>query len=97
MLLWALASKTGTLIPEPVSIMVAPSWNSAMVSGTGLGELCHVAVTPGDWINQTEMLMKEEFTRDMRNQRNHLLKEVADNDVNARKIIETIDGYNPEL
>lgn len=74
-------------------VVVSP----AMVSGTGLGELCHVAVTPGDWINQTEMLMKEEFTRDMRNQRNHLLKEVADNDVNARKIIETIDGYNPEL
>lgn len=74
-------------------VVVSPS----IVSGTGLGELCHVAVSPVDWINQTDRLMKEEFTVEMRNHRNILLKEVADNDVNARRIVETIDGYNPEL
>lgn len=69
----------------------------AIVSGTGLGELCHVAVRPIDWINLTDRLMKEDFTGDMRARRNILLKDVADNDVNAKKIVETIDSYNPEL
>lgn len=69
----------------------------AVVSGTGLGELCHVAVKPGEWVSLTESLMKDDFTLEMRERRNHLLREVADNEVNARKIIEIIDNYNPEL
>lgn len=68
----------------------------AIVSGTGLGELCHVAISPGEWVSLTDSLMKDEFTADMRHRRDVLLKEVADNDVNARRIIETIDSYNPE-
>jgi len=69
----------------------------AIVSGTGLGELCHVAIKPGEWINLTDSLMKEDFTGAMRARRNLLLKEVAGNDNNAKKIVETIDSYNPEL
>jgi len=69
----------------------------AIVSGTGLGELCHVAIKPGEWISLTDSLMKEDFTGAMRARRNLLLKEVADNDNNAKKIVETIDSYNPEL
>lgn len=68
----------------------------AVVSGTGLGDLCHVAVKPGEWVDLTETLMKDVFTPEMREQRNTVLREVADNDVNARRIIETIDNYNPE-
>ncbi|MRR22936.1 glycosyltransferase, partial [bacterium] len=68
----------------------------AVVSGTGLGDLCHVAVKPGEWVTLTEKLMFDVFTPEMREKRNLLLREVADNDVNARRIIETIDNYNPE-
>lgn len=68
----------------------------AVVSGSGLGKLCHTAVRPEEWVNLTEKLMNEEFTAEMRNERNLLLMEVADNEVNARKIIEAVDTYNPE-
>ncbi len=68
----------------------------AVVSGSGLGQLCHTAVKPEEWIDLTDKLMREEFTAAMRTDRNLLLKEVADNETNARRIIEAIDTYNPE-
>ncbi len=55
-----------------------------------------MAVKPGEWVTLTETLMGDVFTTEMRERRNLLLREVADNDVNARRIIETIDNYNPE-
>lgn len=69
----------------------------AIVSGTGLEGLCHVAINPGEWISLTESLMKEDFTSAMRVRRNILLMEVADNENNAKRIIETINKYNPEF
>mgnify|MGYP001156522862 FL=1 len=68
----------------------------AVVSGSGLGQLCHTAVKSEEWINLTDRLMKEDFTVEMRNDRTLLLMNVADNEVNARKIIEAIDTYYPE-
>jgi len=68
----------------------------AVVSGSGLGRLCHIAVKTEEWINLTDRLMKEDFTVEMKNEREILLREVADNEANARRIIEAIDSYNPE-
>ena len=69
----------------------------AIVSGTGLEELCHEAISPGEWISLTDSLMKEDFTSDMRARRNLLLKEIADNDNNAKRIVEAIKSYIPEF
>ena len=68
----------------------------AVVTGTGLADLCHMAVKPAEWVTLTETLMKDVFTQEMRERRNSLLREVADNDINAKRIIETLDTYNPE-
>jgi hypothetical protein len=68
----------------------------AVVSGTGLGRLCHVAANPGEWISLTDSLMTTDFTVEMRNERYRLLSEVADNEANARKLIDALDNYNPE-
>jgi len=40
--------------------------------------------------------MHEEFTPEMKTQRNSVLRDVADNTLNARRIIETLNNSNPE-
>ncbi len=65
----------------------------AAVSGTSLEELCHVANSPGDWISLTDKLMKENFTTEMKDKRTALLQEVADNRVNAGRIIGWLNNY----
>lgn len=68
----------------------------AVVSGTNLGSLCNIASDPEEWITHTDRLMKENFTDEIKQERTRLLAEVADNNVNARKIIESINNYTPE-
>jgi hypothetical protein len=65
----------------------------AVVSGTSLEELCHVAGNTEEWISLTERLMKEQFTQEMREKRTALLQEVADNRVNAGRIIGWLNNY----
>lgn len=67
-----------------------------VVAGTRLESLCNIASDPGEWVSMTERLMIEDFTPEMRASRNLVLREVADNTLNARKIIEFLNNYNPE-
>ncbi len=66
----------------------------AVVAGTSLEELCHIATTTGEWISMTDRLMKEQFTPEMKERRTLLLQEVADNQVNAGRIISWLHNYN---
>jgi hypothetical protein len=66
--------------------------SAPVVAGTHLESLCNVASSPDEWISITDRLMHEAFTADMRSERCAVLAGVADNNVNARKIIETINN-----
>ena len=68
----------------------------AVVAGTNLGSLCNIASEPEEWLTLTGRLMKEKFTEGIKQERTRVLCEVADNAVNARKIIESINNYTPE-
>jgi len=70
--------------------------SAPVVAGTRLESLCNIASDPGDWISMTEELMQADFTPEMRAKRDHVLREVADNILNARKIIEFLNNYSPE-
>lgn len=70
--------------------------SSAVVAGTRLESLCNIASEPGEWISMTGRLMKEDFTPEMKLTRDRILSEVADNTLNARKIIEFLNNYGPE-
>lgn len=65
----------------------------AVVSGTGLGSVCSTVSVPDEWITLTNRLMLEEFTPEMREERNRVLAGVADNRSNAIKIIESVNHY----
>jgi hypothetical protein len=67
-----------------------------VVAGTNLDSLCHVALNRDEWLSLTDRLMKEEFTADMKIRRKTVLQEVADNHVNARMIVETLNSYEQE-
>jgi hypothetical protein len=67
--------------------------SEAVVAGTRLESLCTIATSTEEWISITARLMQEVFTSGMRMERNVLLREVADNNVNAGKIIESIKNY----
>jgi hypothetical protein len=62
--------------------------SSAVVAGTHLESLCNIAASPEEWIDLTDRLMKEDFTAEMKENRKQLLSEIADNSLNATKIIE---------
>lgn len=67
-----------------------------VVAGTQLGSLCNIASKPEEWISLTDRLMHEEFTAEMKTKRNLVLHEVADNTLNAKRIIDSLNNYNPE-
>lgn len=66
----------------------------AVVAGTSLEELCQVARNPGEWISHTEVLMKEAFTQEMKEKRTLLMQQVADNQINAGRIIGWLNNYS---
>ncbi|MDF1559318.1 MAG: glycosyltransferase [Bacteroidales bacterium] len=65
----------------------------AVVSGTSLGSLCSTVSSQDDWVTLTDRLMHEDFTPEMREERNRILAGVADNRSNAVKIIESVNHY----
>lgn len=71
--------------------------SAPVVAGTRLESLCNIASNTSDWISMTDRLMLEEFTPEMKSQRNNVLHEVADNTLNAKRIIETLNNSNPEI
>ncbi len=64
--------------------------SAPVVAGTHLESLCNIVSSPDEWISITDRLMNEDFTAEMQSNRTAVLAGVADNSVNARKIIETI-------
>ncbi|MCA1742051.1 MAG: glycosyltransferase family 4 protein [Bacteroidales bacterium] len=69
--------------------------SAPVVAGTRLESLCNIASDPGEWVSMTERLMQADFTPEMRLKRDRVLHEVADNTLNARKIIEFLNNYSP--
>ena len=71
-------------------VIASPS----VVAGTRLETLCSIAAGPGEWISLTDNLMNEEFTEEMKVKRQTLLGEIADNSVNAKRIVELLSNNN---
>lgn len=65
-----------------------------VVNGTKLASLCNIAGTASDWVRLADTLMNEEFTGEMKVKRNLLLGEVADNNANVNKILESISFHD---
>ena len=68
--------------------------SEAVTSGTHLERLCHIATLGSEWIKLADELMKVEFAPEIKRERNNILIEIADNNANARKIIESIINHN---
>ncbi len=64
--------------------------SEAVTSGSGLADQCFRAAVAEEWITLTDRLMKEEFTPAMREARIAATGRVADNMVNARRIIDCL-------
>jgi hypothetical protein len=71
--------------------------SGSVVAGTRLESLCNIAEGPGEWVKLTDRLMNEDFTAEMKEKRKLLLSEIADNSLNARKIIESVERINSSL
>lgn len=61
--------------------------NKAMVAGTGLADVCHIATTPSDFIEKTKALFDREFDKTIIETRNALLLKRYNNVQNAQRII----------
>ena len=64
--------------------------NSDMVKGTSLESLCVVADEPEQMISEIKRLMEEDFTEEDIEERDAQMRQLYDNESNARKIMETI-------
>jgi hypothetical protein len=70
-------------------VIASPS----VLAGTRLESLCSVAAGPGEWIRLTDRFMNEEFTPEMKRKRSLLLSEIADNSLNAKRIVESLNDH----
>ena len=66
--------------------------NSDMVKGTSLERLCVVADNPEQMIAEIKRLMEEDFTKEDIEERDEQMRQLYNNEENARIIIETIFG-----
>ena len=64
--------------------------NSDMVKGTSLENLCVVADEPEQMIAEIKRLMDEDFAKEDREERDLKMRQLYDNEENARKIIEAV-------
>lgn len=64
--------------------------NTDMVKGTSLESLCVVADEPEQMIAEIKRLMEEDFTDDDIEERDAQMRQLYDNEANARKIVEAI-------
>lgn len=71
--------------------------SQAVVAGSGLGSICSTVSYPDNWITLSERLMHEEFTAEMREERNRVLSGVADNTANATRIIDAVNHYGRKV
>jgi hypothetical protein len=66
--------------------------NSDMVRGTSLERLCRVADGPEQMVSEIKRLMEEDFTEDDIEERDAHMRQLYDNEKNARTIIQVIFG-----
>jgi hypothetical protein len=64
--------------------------NSDMVKGTSLESLCVVADEPEEMIAEIKRLMEEDFTEEDIDERDAQMRQLYDNESNAKKIISAI-------
>ena len=64
--------------------------NSDMVKGTSLDSLCVVADEPEQMIAEIKRLMEEDFTEDDIEERDAQMRQLYDNEANAKKIVSVI-------
>ena len=67
--------------------------NSDMVKGTSLDALCVVADEPERMISEIKRLMEEDFTEEDIEERDAQMRQLYDNESNARKIVDAIFNY----
>ena len=67
--------------------------NSDMVKGTSLEGLCVVADEPEQMISEIKRLMEEDFTEEDIEERDAQMRQLYDNESNARKIVDAIFNY----
>lgn len=67
--------------------------NSDMVKGTSLEGLCVVADEPEQLIAEIKRLMEEDFTEEDIEERDAQMRQLYDNESNARKIVDAIFNY----
>lgn len=68
--------------------------NSNMVAGTSLGDVCHVADTPTEFLDQLEVLMDRPFTLSDIENRRHSIDECYSNRINAQRLLEFLSIIN---
>jgi len=68
--------------------------SESVVAGTRLETLCSIAAKPDEWISLTDKFMNEEVSAEMKEKRRALLREIADNSVNAKRIVESLSNDN---
>ena len=66
--------------------------NSDMVKGTSLESLCVVADDPEQMISEIKRLMEEDFTEEDIEERDAQMRQLYNNEENAKKIVEAIFG-----
>ena len=64
--------------------------NADMVRGTSLESLCIVADEPEQMVSEIKHLMVEDFTEEDIEERDDQMRQLYDNEANARKIVEAI-------
>jgi len=68
-----------------------------VVAGTSLENLCNIARSTDEWISLTDNLMRQEFTPEMRRERDLALLRIADNNANAERIVRSVLNYGGPL
>jgi hypothetical protein len=69
--------------------------NDAMLAGTGLTGICHVANTATEMVETLQALRSKPFDERMRQKRAKALDQYYNNDANARKIITYLQQISP--
>lgn len=64
--------------------------NNAMIAGTALKELCHIANKPDEFIEMIMMLYHQPFTEQEKDFRKNILEKEFSNEANARQIVHWI-------
>lgn len=69
--------------------------NTAMLTGTGLASICHIANDAPDFIAQINNLMQQPFDLPEREKRQQVLQQHYDNATNIQKLVRYLEQHRP--